>query len=167
MTVFWHFKIFLIHSFCCCFSFLAYESIAVLSIPITNERLDIMKYTEPKETLKIFENKKYSLKMPTSDVQATISNTTQCSTLQELDLNSLSLNSDTLTHDDAVRKHYTSLPYPAISHDDLKAEYNHYRRCREKGKIIPYNPTSAIDLESLNHFLFHGKETFRYIYIRF
>ena len=67
MTVFWHFKIFLIHSFCCCFSFLAYESIAVLSIPITNERLDIMKYTEPKETLKIFENKKYSLKMPTSE----------------------------------------------------------------------------------------------------
>ena len=74
---------------------------------------------------------------------------------------------DTLTQNDTVRKQYSTLPYPAVSQEDLAQEKEHYkhhkRPVRAYGEIrsrpaaIPY----ALTLEAINHFLFNGKNLFR------
>ena len=67
-------------------------------------------------------------------------------------------NGDTLTHDDVVRQQYTSLPYPEISQDEIINTYNHYNG---EFKHIPYMRPVAQNLESLNHFLYEGRNNFR------
>ena len=66
-------------------------------------------------------------------------------------------NGDTITHDDIVRKQYTSLPYPAISQKEIMDSQNHYH---SEFRHIPYMRTVAENLESLNHFLYKGETNF-------
>ena len=65
---------------------------------------------------------------------------------------------DTTTQNDIVRNQYFSLPYPAVSRQDLIAEKLHYTN---KKSHIPFLATFAFALESLNHFLYKGLNRFR------
>ena len=65
---------------------------------------------------------------------------------------------DTLTQDDSVRKQYSSLPYPAVSRRELKAERQYYK-IRQNTR--PYKTFFAFTFESLNHYLYKGKSNFR------
>ena len=84
---------------------------------------------------------------------------------QECDSKFLGSESDTLSKDDIVRKQYMKLPYPAVPKHALREEYNHYKGRKKGTKIQPYQPNFGIDLERLNHFLFEGRENFRYQFI--
>ena len=68
--------------------------------------------------------------------------------------------SDTLTQDDIVRNQYSFLPYPAVSKRELEAEWQYYRN---KQNTTPYNIIFAFTLESLNHYLYKGQNTFRWV----
>ena len=78
----------------------------------------------------------------------------------ELSRQEFQRNGDTITQDDVVREQYTSLPYPEISQDEIIQTYNHYNG---EFKHIPYMRPVAENLESLNHFLYEGRNNFRYV----
>ena len=67
-------------------------------------------------------------------------------------------NYDTIDKDDAVRQHYSLLPYPEVSASTLNREKQHYNG---ENRNVPLGITSQITLESLNHYLFKGGNDFR------
>ena len=68
--------------------------------------------------------------------------------------------SDTLTEDDIVRNQYLSFPYPAVSKQEIAKERQYYKN---KQNATPYNTKFALMLESLNHYLYKGEESFRWV----
>ena len=112
--------------------------------------------------LNIFESQFYHVEHLKQVAYHFIDNNRKNSIKQECDSKWLRLDSDTLSKDDSVRKQYLSLPYPAIPEHALRAEYNHYNGRKKRTKVQPYQPVLGIDLERLNHFLFEGKQNFRY-----
>ena len=68
--------------------------------------------------------------------------------------------SDTLTQDDIVRNQYSYLPYPAVSKRNLAGELQHYKN---KRNATLYNIIPAFTLESLNHYLYQGRNDFKYV----
>ena len=75
---------------------------------------------------------------------------------------------DTLTQNDVVRNQYSNLPYPAVTLEDLDVEKSYYDDMRwplnAYGKLRnkPFRVTPGITLEAINHFLFNGRNDFRY-----
>ena len=75
---------------------------------------------------------------------------------------------DTLTQSDVVRNQYSNLPYPAVTIEDLNAEKSYYDDMRwpvnAYGKLRnkPFRVTPGVTLEAINHFLFNGRNNFRY-----
>ena len=75
---------------------------------------------------------------------------------------------DTLTQSDVVRNQYSNLPYPAVTLEDLNAEKSYYDDMRwpvnAYGKLRnkPFRVTPGVTLEAINHFLFNGRNDFRY-----
>ena len=65
---------------------------------------------------------------------------------------------DTVTQEDIVKKQYTLLPYPEISQKEMKDTRNHYD---SEFAHLPYMSIVAQNLESLNHFIFKGKNNFK------
>ena len=65
---------------------------------------------------------------------------------------------DTITQEDIVKKQYTLLPYPEISQKEMIGTRNHYN---SEFAHLPYMSIVAQNLESLNHFLFQGKDNFK------
>ena len=70
------------------------------------------------------------------------------------------MGSDTLTQDDIVRNQYSYLPYPAVSKRNLAGELQHYKN---KRNATLYNIIPAFTLESLNHYLYQGRNDFKYV----
>ena len=68
--------------------------------------------------------------------------------------------SDTLSQDDIVRNQYSYLPYPAVSKRNLAGELQHYKN---KRNATLYNIIPAFTLESLNHYLYQGRNDFKYV----
>ena len=73
----------------------------------------------------------------------------------------LSRFSDSLTNDDIVRSQYSLLPYPAVSANELHTEWNYYKF---KQGSEPYNMFFPFTFESLNHYLYQGKNNFRWVF---
>ena len=75
---------------------------------------------------------------------------------------------DTLTQNDVVRNQYSNLPYPAVTLEDLNIEKSYYDDMRwpvnAYGKLRnkPFRVIPGITLEAINHFLFNGRNDFRY-----
>ena len=75
---------------------------------------------------------------------------------------------DTLTQNDVVRNQYSNLPYPAVTLEDLDVEKSYYDDMRwplnAYGKLRnkPFRVTPGITLEAINHFLYNGRNDFRY-----
>ena len=75
---------------------------------------------------------------------------------------------DTLTLNDIVRNQYAELPYPAVSPEALKAEKMYYDNkvwtVKAHGELrsYPMRISFGTTLEAINHFLFEGKNNFRY-----
>ena len=75
---------------------------------------------------------------------------------------------DTLTQNDVVRNQYSNLPYPAVTLEDLNVEKTYYDDMRwpvnAYGKLRnkPFRVTVGVTLEAINHFLFNGRNDFRY-----
>ena len=67
------------------------------------------------------------------------------------------LTQDTLTQDDIVRNQYLTLPYPAVSYQELEEERQHYIG---ENKDIPFETYSTFSLDSLNHYLYNGENHF-------
>ena len=65
---------------------------------------------------------------------------------------------DTFTQDDIVKKQYSSLPYPEVTQDEILFAHSHYNG---EFKHIPIRRPVAENLESLNHFLYGGKNNFK------
>ena len=65
---------------------------------------------------------------------------------------------DTTNQDDIVRRQYSSLPYPAVTEDNLFLEKNHYDRKLEN--IRPYGISQQLALEKINHYLYNGDNDF-------
>ena len=112
--------------------------------------------------LDIYKSQLYHVKMLKQVVNFFTDKNRKSSIKQECDSKWIGLESDTLSKDDSVRKQYLSLPYPAVPEHALRAEYNHYKGRKKRTKVQPYQPVLGIDLERLNHFLFEGKQNFRY-----
>ena len=70
-------------------------------------------------------------------------------------------NYDTLTQSDIVRNQYMTLPYPAVSHQQLEQEKIYYDT-EYKTRKRPYTNIYSFTFEALNHFLFKGRNTFRF-----
>lgn len=74
---------------------------------------------------------------------------------------------DTLTQDDIVRNQYLTLPYPAITPEELKVEKKYYDKKESSvtayGELrtAPFRVSPGLTLEAINHFLFRGKNNFR------
>ena len=68
---------------------------------------------------------------------------------------------DTLTQSDIVRSQYTSLPYPLVTNQQLQDEKMYYENTYKIQKI-PYKINYGITLEAINHFLYKGRNSFRY-----
>ena len=66
---------------------------------------------------------------------------------------------DTITKEDLVQNQYLSFPYPAVTQEDIQIEKDYYNR---KEQVAPFGITREITLESINHFLYKGSNTFRY-----
>ena len=75
---------------------------------------------------------------------------------------------DTLTQSDVVRNQYSTLPYPAVTLEDLNVEKAYYDNkqwpVRAYGEIRnkPFRVTPGVTLEAINHFLYSGKNNFEY-----
>ena len=67
------------------------------------------------------------------------------------------LTQDTLTQDDIVRSQYLTLPYPAVSYQELEEERQHYIG---KKKDTPFKTHFTFSLDSLNHYLYNGENQF-------
>ena len=71
---------------------------------------------------------------------------------------------DTITKDDALKKQYESLPYPAVSVSAIEQEELHYKQnIKSLQNLRPFVIWPAIALEQINHFLFQGSNTFVYV----
>ena len=69
---------------------------------------------------------------------------------------------DFLTQDDIVRKQYSLLPFPPVSKHDLAIESMYYSKRNIGNNLVkPFTAVTAFTLESLNHFLFAGRNNFR------
>ena len=69
---------------------------------------------------------------------------------------------DFLTQDDIVRKQYSLLPFPPVSKHDLAIENMYYSKRKIGNNLVkPFTAVTAFTLESLNHFLFAGRNNFR------
>ena len=69
---------------------------------------------------------------------------------------------DFLTQDDIVRKQYSLLPFPPVSKHDLAIENMYYSQRKIGNNLVkPFSVVTAFTLESLNHFLFAGRNNFR------
>ena len=66
---------------------------------------------------------------------------------------------DVVSPNDIVIRQYEALPYPMFTDDDISKEKNYYQDINQSKPF--YNVISNA-LENLNHFLFRGKESFRY-----
>ena len=67
---------------------------------------------------------------------------------------------DTLTQSDNVRKQYMTLPYPVVSDLTLETDkyyYDYVYKIRKTPYLISY----GITFETLNHYLYKGRNTFR------
>ena len=75
---------------------------------------------------------------------------------------------DTLTQSDVVRNQYSTLPFPAVTLEDLNVEKAYYDNkqwpVRAYGEIRnkPFRVTPGVTLEAINHFVYNGKNNFRY-----
>ena len=96
-----------------------------------------------KHQIQIFETKKYFCR----------NNKVGSQVVEEYNNNFNPL-SDTLTQDDIVMKQYALLPYPAVSQQEIMKVKQHYNSVN---RHIPYHTTPSQTLESLNHFLYKGK----------
>ena len=76
---------------------------------------------------------------------------------------------DTLSQNDVVRNQYSNLPYPAVTLKDLNVEKSYYDNKKwlvnayGELRVKPYWVTPGVTLEAINHFLFNGRNDFRYI----
>ena len=64
---------------------------------------------------------------------------------------------DVLSDDDVVRNQYKFLPYPSVSEKELLLEEAYYQWNMSQ----PYVKYNSWNLESLNHYLFNGKNDFK------
>ena len=68
---------------------------------------------------------------------------------------------------DIVLQQYLSLPYPAITNDVLDEEKYYYEQTPKtintygEKRIKPFRGNPGITLESINHYLYQGKNLFR------
>ena len=69
-------------------------------------------------------------------------------------------NYDTLTADDVVQQQYMTLPYPAVSREELENEKHYYERKNNVQKT-PHNFIESLSFEALNYFLYNGRNSFR------
>ena len=72
------------------------------------------------------------------------------------------LHYDTLSQNDIVRNQYLTLPYPAVSEEELRNEKIYYDTIYKTGiRKLPYIVNYGISFEALNHYLYKGRNTFR------
>ena len=74
-------------------------------------------------------------------------------------------NHDTISHDDVVKKQYSSLPYPPVNEYQIELEKIHYMS--NYSKQYPFDMYAPITLENINHFLFNGNNNFRLACLNF
>ena len=67
-------------------------------------------------------------------------------------------NGDTLTQNDIVRDQYELLPYPPVTKESIEAIRKHYYN-KDKRKD-PLSRVPGSDLETINHYLFKGRNNF-------
>ena len=67
-------------------------------------------------------------------------------------------NGDTLTQNDIVRRQYELLPYPTVTKESIDALRKHYHN--EDKHNDPLSRVPGSDLETINHYLFKGKNDF-------
>ena len=67
-------------------------------------------------------------------------------------------NGDTLTQNDIVRRQYELLPYPTVTKESIDALRKHYHN--EDKHNDPLSRVPGSDLETINHYLFKGRNTF-------
>ena len=70
----------------------------------------------------------------------------------------LNENGDTLTQDDIVRHQYELLPYPPVTKESIEAIRKHYYN--EDKRKDPLSRVPGSDLETINHYLFKGRNDF-------
>ena len=68
-----------------------------------------------------------------------------------------SKNGDTATDADAAQNQYISLPYPAVTTENLFKEKQNYISGK---KNTTYSAIPSLDLEYINHFLYRGGNDF-------
>ena len=67
-------------------------------------------------------------------------------------------NGDTLTQNDIVRHQYELLPYPPVTKESIEAIREHYYD--EDKRKDPLSRVPGSDLETINHYLFKGRNDF-------
>ena len=65
---------------------------------------------------------------------------------------------DTLTQNDIVRRQYELLPYPTVTKESIEALKKHYYN--EDTRDDPLSRVPGSDLETINHYLFKGRNDF-------
>jgi len=68
-------------------------------------------------------------------------------------------NGDTITQNDIVRSQYELLPYPTVTKERIEALRKHYGD--EDKRDNPFSRVPGSDLETINHYLFKGTNSFR------
>ena len=74
-----------------------------------------------------------------------------------LNYDDISYSTDYNTYVDSVQQQYSELPYPPFDENQIKQEAKYYDL---RPNIRPNFVSNVNDLETLNHFIFEGKETF-------
>ena len=69
---------------------------------------------------------------------------------------------DTITKEDIVRNQYLSFPYPAVTKEDIQIEKDYYNSTKRN---TPFGIAREITLESINHYLYKGRNTYRCVSI--
>ena len=64
---------------------------------------------------------------------------------------------DDNTYVDSVQEQYSELPYPTFDENQIKEEEKYYNLGHNRRPKFVSNPN---DFETLNHFIFEGRETF-------
>ena len=67
-------------------------------------------------------------------------------------------NGDTLTQNDIVRHQYELLPYPPVTKESIEQIRKHYYN--EDKRKDPLSRVPGSDLETINHYLFKGRNDF-------
>ena len=73
--------------------------------------------------------------------------------------NHIKMTENNIVHQDYVQKQYKMLPYPPVSKQQLEHEITYYNKTFAPG--VPLITSIENDLETINDFLFQGKENFR------